>query len=238
VPSAGLQRIVDAVERHSRNDDLRFRREPVLQLGKRRITRGQSEAEAIAVNDQVDEVRATVTDWIVGIGRPLRANTGRSSMVAERAWGSTHHRLLAFGDRVEIAHDYSDREAEAEGLDCLERPHAPTMSRGDGRNDPADRLPPPQAAGMSCYSVAEEITSICADFLVVDAVSPNWSPQPNSLFIREIARYSLFFEQFEDRRAAKNVTKRRLWNWSRRNGIGNLLIGFREICAGEQGSLE
>jgi hypothetical protein len=25
---------------------------------------------------------------------------------------------------------------------------------------------PPQAAGMSCYSVAEEITSICADFLV------------------------------------------------------------------------
>ena len=25
---------------------------------------------------------------------------------------------------------------------------------------------PPQAAGMSCYSVAEEITSVCADFLV------------------------------------------------------------------------
>jgi hypothetical protein len=25
---------------------------------------------------------------------------------------------------------------------------------------------PPQAAGMSCYSVAEEITSICADYLV------------------------------------------------------------------------
>jgi hypothetical protein len=25
---------------------------------------------------------------------------------------------------------------------------------------------PPQAAGMSCYSVAEEITSICADFVV------------------------------------------------------------------------
>jgi hypothetical protein len=41
VPSVGLQRIVDAVERHSRNDDLRFRREPVLQLGKRRIARGQ-----------------------------------------------------------------------------------------------------------------------------------------------------------------------------------------------------
>jgi hypothetical protein len=86
-------------------------------------------------------------------------------VVAHRADGLTD-RLLAFGDRVEIAHDYRDREAEAEGLDCLERPHAPTMSRGDGRNDPADRLPPPQAAGMSCYSVAEEITSICADFLV------------------------------------------------------------------------
>jgi hypothetical protein len=27
-------------------------------------------------------------------------------------------------------------------------------------------LLPPQAAGMSCYSVAEEITSVCADFLV------------------------------------------------------------------------
>jgi hypothetical protein len=40
------------------------------------------------------------------------------------------------------------------------------MSRGDGRKDSVDRLPPPQAAGMSCYSVAEEITSICADFVV------------------------------------------------------------------------
>jgi hypothetical protein len=40
------------------------------------------------------------------------------------------------------------------------------MSRGDGRNDPADRPPPPQAAEISCYSVAEEIMSICVDFLV------------------------------------------------------------------------
>ena len=30
----------------------------------------------------------------------------------------------------------------------------------------ADRLLPPQVAEMSCYSVAEEITSVCADFLV------------------------------------------------------------------------
>jgi hypothetical protein len=28
------------------------------------------------------------------------------------------------------------------------------MGRGDGRKDPADRLMPPQAAGMSCYSLA------------------------------------------------------------------------------------
>jgi hypothetical protein len=34
----------------------------------------------------------------------------------------------------------------------------------------------PQAAGMSCYSVAEEITPVCADFLVVRAVLRNQSP--------------------------------------------------------------
>ena len=34
------------------------------------------------------------------------------------------------------------------------------------RRDVADRLLPPQAAGMSCFSADEEITSICADFLV------------------------------------------------------------------------
>jgi hypothetical protein len=34
---------------------------------------------------------------------------------------------------------------------------------------------PPQAAGMSCYSVAVENTPVCADFLVVDAVPPNRS---------------------------------------------------------------
>jgi hypothetical protein len=32
------------------------------------------------------------------------------------------------------------------------------MRRGGGRKDSADRLMQPQAAGMSCYSVAEEIT--------------------------------------------------------------------------------
>ena len=41
------------------------------------------------------------------------------------------------------------------------------MSRGDGRKDPADRLVPPQAAGMSCYSVAEEIMPGRADYLAV-----------------------------------------------------------------------
>jgi len=46
------------------------------------------------------------------------------------------------------------------------RPLAPPMGHADGRKDSTDRLMPPQAAGMSCYSVAEEITSICADYLV------------------------------------------------------------------------
>ena len=40
------------------------------------------------------------------------------------------------------------------------------MGRGDGRKDSADRLMPPQAAGMSCYSVAEEIMPGRPDFLV------------------------------------------------------------------------
>jgi hypothetical protein len=50
------------------------------------------------------------------------------------------------------------------------------MGRGDSGKDSADRLMPPQAAGMSCYSMAEEITPVCADYLVVDAVQKNWSP--------------------------------------------------------------
>ena len=55
------------------------------------------------------------------------------------------------------------------------RPLAPPMSRRDGRKGLADRLMPPQAAGMSCYSATEEITPERADFLVVEAVSPNRS---------------------------------------------------------------
>jgi hypothetical protein len=42
---------------------------------------------------------------------------------------------------------------------------------------------------MSCYPVAQEITSICADYLVADAVLRNWSHTGNSLFsagIREL----------------------------------------------------
>src|SRR5271166_1231027 len=49
------------------------------------------------------------------------------------------------------------------------RPHRPSMSRGDGRKDSADRLLPPQAAGMSCSSVAAEIMPGRADCLVGDA---------------------------------------------------------------------
>jgi hypothetical protein len=40
------------------------------------------------------------------------------------------------------------------------------MSRRDAGVQLADRLPTPQAAEISCYSAAQEITSICADFLV------------------------------------------------------------------------
>ena len=89
----------------------------------------------------------------------------------------------------------------------------------------------PQAAGLSCYSVAEEITSVRGDFLVVDAVRPNRSPRANSLFIREIARYLLILEHLEDRRAAENVRKRRPRNGVVRNGTANLFVRFREICA-------
>jgi hypothetical protein len=46
------------------------------------------------------------------------------------------------------------------------RPRAPPMSRRDGGKDLADRRLPPQASEMSCYSADQEITSICADFLV------------------------------------------------------------------------
>jgi hypothetical protein len=46
------------------------------------------------------------------------------------------------------------------------RPLAPPMSRGDGRKDSADQLLPPQAAGMSCYSVRRKSRRFCADFLV------------------------------------------------------------------------
>jgi hypothetical protein len=40
------------------------------------------------------------------------------------------------------------------------------MGRGDRRKASADRLTPPQASGMSRYSVGDEITPVCADFLV------------------------------------------------------------------------
>jgi hypothetical protein len=45
----------------------------------------------------------------------------------------------------------------------------------------ADRLMPPQAAEISSYSANQEITSICADFLVVRPVPRNASPKANSL---------------------------------------------------------
>jgi hypothetical protein len=50
---------------------------------------------------------------------------------------------------------------------------------------------------MSCYSVAEEIMSICADYLVADAVAPNWSPLSRSPGNREKHTASAFFGNFE-----------------------------------------
>jgi hypothetical protein len=41
--------------------------------------------------------------------------------------------------------------------------------------DLADRLLAPQVPEMSCYSTDQEITSVCADFLVADAVLKNQS---------------------------------------------------------------
>ncbi len=41
-----------------------------------------------------------------------------TSVVAQRA-DELMDRLLAFGDRVEIAHHVSDREVDTEGLACL-----------------------------------------------------------------------------------------------------------------------
>jgi hypothetical protein len=75
------------------------------------------------------------------------------------------------------------------------------MSRGDGRKDPADRLLPPHAAGMSCYSVAEEIMPGRADYLVErDGFEPEISLAvlPNSIgrSQRTPYRYLLRLEHF------------------------------------------
>jgi hypothetical protein len=51
----------------------------------------------------------------------------------------------------------------------------------------------PQAAGMSCYSVAEEITSVRGDFLVVEAAPPNRSPTTKFPANREKNREILKF---------------------------------------------
>jgi hypothetical protein len=75
--AARLQRIVDAVERHCGDDHLRFRCEPVLQLGKRRIALGQSETEAIAVNDNVDEIRVVEGDRRAVKRRRVKPPAGR-----------------------------------------------------------------------------------------------------------------------------------------------------------------
>jgi hypothetical protein len=62
------------------------------------------------------------------------------------------------------------------------------------------------------------------------------SREPNSLFIREIARYLLILEQLEDRTAAENLTKRRLWKWSRSEWNSEFISTIQGNVRGEQGA--
>jgi hypothetical protein len=58
---------------------------------------------------------------------------------------------------------------------------------------------------MSCYSAAEEITPVCADFVVVEAVLPNRSLATNTLLTGKITgNFSIFgrFGQFWLRKRA------------------------------------
>jgi hypothetical protein len=58
----------------------------------------------------------------------------------------------------------------------------------------------PQAARMSCYSVAEEITSICADFLVVNAVLENQSQGAYSLLTgKRTGKFSISDRSLQNR---------------------------------------
>ena len=82
----------------------------------------------------------------------------RQETQTSRCGHGRDHRLSA-----RVAPSAVDKSAPASAPD---EEGTPPMSRRDGGIDVADRLLPPQAAGMSCYSADEEITSICADFLV------------------------------------------------------------------------
>jgi hypothetical protein len=60
-----------------------------------------------------------------------------------------------------------------------------------------------QAAGMSCYSAAEEITPVCADFLVADAVQRNWSAAAEFPVNREKNREYFDFRPFRSKSTEK-----------------------------------
>jgi hypothetical protein len=61
----------------------------------------------------------------------------------------------------------------------------------------------PQAAGMSCYSVAEEINPVCADFVVVHAVLTNRSARRQIPVDREKNREFFVFRAFRPKFIAK-----------------------------------
>jgi hypothetical protein len=58
---------------------------------------------------------------------------------------------------------------------------------------------------MSCYPVPEEITSVCADYLVAEAVLTNRSPRRQIPVDREKNREFSAFARFSHGRVAENL---------------------------------
>jgi hypothetical protein len=82
----------------------------------------------------------------------------------------------------------------------------------------AKREGEPQVAEMSCYPVPSEITSISADFLVVDAVLRNRSPACEFPANRENNREYFNFWLFRLKSTCGTVC---VFSWLRGNSLGN-----------------
>jgi hypothetical protein len=91
----------------------------------------------------------------------LRTTSMTSSAKAARSVDAHNRRGLPRSQRLEAATTLGNH-----GRRDAPNTLMSSMSRRDGGIDLSDRLPSPQVAGMSCYSADEEITPICADFLV------------------------------------------------------------------------